>query len=94
MPTPLDNRLQTLSRADYDAALDGLESAVFDSAERNRLKAALPSAGVQLGLAAAALAFGLIIGLGSGARPGAYGSEVRVLSDATMLAPSMRLGGA
>jgi hypothetical protein len=94
MLTPLDDRLQTLSRTDYDAALDGLESAVLARAERNRLKAALPSTGVQLGLAAAALAFGLVIGLSSGARPTVYGAEVRVLSDATMLAPSMRLGGA
>ena len=94
MPTPLDDRLKALSRVDYDVALDGLEDAVFDRAERARLKAALPSTAIQLGLAALALAFGLIIGMGSGARPSGYGSEMRVLSDATMLAPSMRLGGA
>jgi hypothetical protein len=93
MPTTLDDRLEALSRADYAAPLDGLEGAIFGRLERQRMQTGVASAGVQMGLVAAALALGLAVGLGSGAPPSVYGSELRVLSDASMLTPSMRLGG-
>jgi hypothetical protein len=93
MPTTLDDRLEALSHVDYAAPLDGLEGAVFSRMKREKMRTSVAAAGVQCCLVAAALALGLVVGLGSGAKPSVYGSEMRVLSDASMLTPSMRLGG-
>ncbi len=95
MPNTIDDHLRALSHVDYDAPLEGLENAIWTRFERDKADAAAPSMGVQLGLAAAALAMGLMIGLGSShtGKPAGPGSEMTVLSDDSGLAPSMRLGG-
>jgi hypothetical protein len=93
MPTTLDDRLEALSHADYAVTLDGLEGAVLDRIKRQKMQASVAATSVQFGLVAGALALGLAVGLGSSATTSAYGSEMRVLSDASPLTPSMRLGG-
>lgn len=92
MSNPLDNRLTALSRIDYAARLDGLEGAVWSAVERRKQDSLAP--GVQIGVAAAALALGLAFGLGSvSTRHQAAASELQVLSDDSV-APSIRIGGA
>jgi hypothetical protein len=92
MSNPLDNRLADLSRLNYEAALGGLEGAVWSALERRKREAITP--GVQMGMAAAALALGLALGLGSVAvRPHSSAAELQVLSDDS-IAPSSRIGGA
>ncbi len=94
MPRALEDGLRALSRINYDTPLDGLESAVWSGVQQRKLGAGAASTGVQAAVAVAALALGLIVGLGAASKPSssAYGSEVRVLSD-DRLAPSIRLGG-
>jgi hypothetical protein len=92
MSTPLDDRLAALSRTDYQASLGDLEGAVFTALERRKRESM--TAGVQLGVAAAAVALGLVFGLGSAvAKPHSDPAELRVLSDDN-IAPSTRIGGA
>ena len=95
MSVPLDDGLKALGALNLDGPLDGLEAAVLGQVERRRRDlAAASSPRMQIALAAAALAIGVIVGIGSAGKPQAYGSENRVLSDDSGLAPSIRLGGA
>ena len=91
MTRTLDDGLNALSHVDYDATLDGLESAVWGAVERRKREAMTP--GVQFGVAAAAIAVGLAFGLGANVvRPHGYAFETQVLSDNTV-APSILIGG-
>lgn len=92
MANPLDDRLAALSVWDDEAKLDGLENAVWSALEQEK-RGAMP-AGMPFGIAAAALALGLVFGLGSVAgRPHSQATELQVLSDDSV-APSSRIGGA
>ena len=92
MAASLEDGLQALSHTDYRASLDGLESAVWGAVDKRRREGMTP--GVQLGVAAAAVALGLAFGLSSNViRPHGYAFEVQVLSDDSV-APSSRIGGA
>jgi hypothetical protein len=91
MSNPLDERLSALSRVDFEAPLAGLEGAVWQAVQRRKQNDFTP--GVQLGVAAAALALGLAFGLGSvAAKPHYSAAELQVLSDDS-IAPSSRIGG-
>jgi hypothetical protein len=91
MPDQLDEGLRALSRARYEATLDGLEGAICNAVERRRRNAMSP--GLQVGVAAAALALGLAFGLSTNlAKPRTYAAELQVLSDDS-IAPSSRIGG-
>ena len=92
MTDPLNESLAALSRIQFTAQLDSVESAVCGALDRRR-QDALP-ASVQFGVAAAALALGLVCGLGSvTSAHHARATETQVLSDDSM-APSSRIGGA
>ncbi len=92
MLNPLDDRLAALSALDYEARLEGVENAVWTALEKGQ-RDAMP-VGVRYGVAAAALALGLVFGLGSVAgRPHSPATELQVLSDDS-IAPSSRIGGA
>lgn len=94
MTRPLDDTLAELSRMDFDGQLAGIEGSILSRIDRRRRDAEGPSKGVQIGLAAAAVALGLIFGLGSASQPSKYAAELQVLSDDSGVAPSIRLGGA
>jgi hypothetical protein len=88
----LDDGLRALSHVRYEASLDGLEGAIWTAVEQRRRNAMTP--GMQVGVAAAALALGLAFGLGANlAKPRTYAAELQVLSDDS-IAPSIRIGGA
>jgi hypothetical protein len=91
MTDHLDDGLRALSQARYEATLDGLEGAIWSAVEQRRQNAMTP--GLQMGVAAAALALGLAFGLGANlSKPHPYAAELQVLSDDS-IAPSIRIGG-
>jgi hypothetical protein len=73
-------------------ALDGLEDSVWTAVQARRAAARAGGAGVRVALTVAALAIGLLFGAMTASRP-THLSEMGVLSDDGLLAPSIRLGG-
>jgi hypothetical protein len=91
MPYSLDDRLNALAGADMAPALDGLESSVWSAVQAQRTQARA-GAGVRVAMTIAALALGLAFGAMNAAKP-THLSEMGVLSEDGLLAPSIRLGG-
>jgi hypothetical protein len=91
MPLSIDDRLNALAGADLSASLDGLEDSVW-SAVRQRRAAAGAATGVRVAMTIAALAMGLAFGAMNTTKP-THLSEMGVLSEDGLLAPSIRLGG-
>ena len=92
MTNPLDERLAALAAVDSAPALDGLEDRVWAKVRTRQAAAGLGSAGLRVTLTLAALALGLALGALHPSRP-AHLSELGVLSEDGLLAPSVRLGG-
>jgi len=93
MPDTLDDRLNALAGADMSVSLDGLEDSVWSAVQSRRAAAAGGSVGVRVALTIAALGVGLAFGaLNTPAKP-VHLSEMGVLSEDGLLAPSIRLGG-
>lgn len=92
MPYSLDDRLNALASADMSPALDGLEDSVWSAVQARRSAAAAGSTGVRVALTVAALAMGLAFGAMNASKP-THLSEMGVLSEDGLLAPSIRLGG-
>lgn len=91
MSNALDDKLKALAGADTSAALDGLEDRVW-SAVQARHAAAVTGTRVQIALTLAALVLGLAFGALNTSKP-THLSEMAVLSEDGLLAPSIRLGG-
>jgi hypothetical protein len=92
MSTPLDDRLNALAGDDAGGDLDGLEDRVWTAVQARRSAAGAGSPGVRVALTLAALALGLAFGAMNTSRP-AHLSEMGLLSEDGLLAPSVRLGG-
>ena len=103
MSDVLDDRLAALAALDSAPALDGLEDRVWAAVQARRAAAGMGGAGLRVALtnhglitAAEGLAHALAMGLAFGAlhpsRP-AHLSELGLLSEDGLLAPSIRLGG-
>ncbi len=92
----LDDRLNALAASDSSAALDGLEDSVWAKVQARKSANAAGGIGVRTALTVAALAAGLAFGA---LQPHAskpqqvHLSELGVLSEDGLLAPSVRLGG-
>jgi hypothetical protein len=91
MPTSLDDRLNALAGADLTPSLDGLEASVWSAVQAHRASARA-GAGVRVAMTIAALALGLAFGAMNAAKP-THLSEMGLLSEDGLLAPSIRLGG-
>jgi hypothetical protein len=91
MSYSLDDRLSALAGADIAPALDGLEASVWSAVQAQRT-AAGAGAGVRVAMTIAALALGLAFGAMNAAKP-THLSEMGLLSEDGLLAPSIRLGG-
>lgn len=91
MPYALDDRLSALADADLAPALDGLEASVWTAVQAHRASART-GAGVRVAMTIAALAMGLAFGAMNAAKP-THLSEMGLLSEDGLLAPSIRLGG-
>jgi hypothetical protein len=92
MPNTLDDQLKALAIAEVSAPLEGLEDSVWNTIQRRRAAAVANSMGVRVALTVAALAAGLAFGALNTAKP-THLSEMGVLSEDGLLAPSIRLGG-
>lgn len=96
MPSRLDDRLNALAASNADIALDGLEDMVWTKVQARKSANAAGGIGVRTALTVAALAAGLAFGA---LQPHAskaqqvHLSELGVLSEDGLLAPSVRLGG-
>jgi hypothetical protein len=88
----LDDRLAALAALDSAPALDGLEDRVWAAVQARRAAAGMGGAGLRVALTLAALAMGLAFGALHPSRP-AHLSELGLLSEDGLLAPSIRLGG-
>jgi hypothetical protein len=93
MPSVLDDRLAALAAADTTPALDGLEDQVWAQVQARRAAAGPGSAGVRVALTVTALALGLAFGALHQPPKPTHLSEMGVLSEDGLLAPSIRLGG-
>jgi len=91
LPLSLDDRLNALADADLSPSLDGLEDSVWQAVQARRAAGA-GTAGVRVALTVAALAMGLAFGAMNAAKP-THLSEMGLLSEDGLLAPSIRLGG-
>jgi hypothetical protein len=90
----IDDRLAALAGLDHAPALDGLEDAVWTQVQARRAAAGPGSIGVRAALTVAALGLGLAFGALHGQpKPAPHLSEMGVLSEDGLLAPSIRLGG-
>jgi hypothetical protein len=92
MPDTLDERLEALAAARLSAPLDGLEDRVGRAVQIRRASAQTPAFQIRVAVTVAALAAGLAFGAFNAARP-SHLSEMGVLSEDGLLAPSIRLGG-
>jgi hypothetical protein len=89
----IDDRLNALAKLDLPASLDGLEDRVWIAVQQRRADAGAGSMSVRVALTVAALAVGLAFGaLHTSVKPD-HLSEMGVLSEDGLLAPSIRLGG-
>ena len=92
MDTPLDAGLSALAGAEVAADLGGLEDAVWIAVQARRSADRANAKGVRIALTIAALALGLAVGALTRAKP-THLSEMGLLSEDGLLAPSIRLGG-
>ncbi len=92
MPDPLDERLDALASVRLYAPLDGLEDRVGRALQIRQAGAQTPGLQIRIAVTVAALAAGLAFGAFNAARP-SHLSEMGVLSEDGLLAPSIRLGG-
>ena len=93
MPSLLDDQLAALAAADLAPALDGLEDSVWTKVQARKAAAGAGSVGVRAALTITALAAGMAFGaLHPTPRPTPL-SEMGLLSEDGLLAPSVRLGG-
>lgn len=92
MANPLDDRLAALAATGGVPALDGLEDQVWAQVQARKAAAGMGSAGLRVTLTIAALALGLAFGALHPSKP-THLSEMGVLSEDGLLAPSIRLGG-
>jgi hypothetical protein len=89
----LDDQLAALAAVGAGPALDGLEDRVWAKVQARKAAAGSGSIGVRAALTLTALALGLAFGaLHETPRP-THLSEMGVLSEDGLLAPSIRLGG-
>jgi hypothetical protein len=96
MPSLLDDRLNALAATDADVRLDGLEDVVWTKVQARKTASAAGGVGVRAALTLCALAGGLAFGAlhqPPKAEPTVHVSELGLLSEDGMLAPSVRLGG-
>ncbi len=95
MPSSLDDRLAALAGVDAAPALDGLEDVVWAKVKARKDAAASGSVGVRAALTIAALGAGIAFGALQHAPAAAKPvlTEMGVLSEDGLLAPSVRLGG-
>ncbi len=94
MPRSIDDDLEALAGMETCPALDGLEDQVWVRVQARKAAAGSGSIGVRATLTVAALAIGVAVGaLHAPAQPAQHLSEMGVLSDDGLLAPSIRLGG-
>ena len=94
MHDPIDAGLGRLRAASSDLELDGLESAVFARASAGRADAFGGRAlQVQIAVTCGALLIGLAVAQLVSADPQPIRSEAVVLSDDSVFAPSIQLGG-
>ena len=89
----IDKRLSALSAIDATPGLDGLEDVVWAKVQQRRAASASWSIGVRAGLTITALAIGLAFGALEPKDKPVHLSEMGVLSEDGLLAPSVRLGG-
>jgi hypothetical protein len=92
MPASIDDRLSALAHDDSTVSLDGLEDSVWQAVQQRRAASA-GGAGMRIALTVAALAVGLAFGALHPADKPTHLSEMGVLSEDGLLAPSIRLGG-
>ena len=92
MANRLNDRLAALAAAGSVPALDGLEDQVWAQVQARKVAAGVGSAGLRATLTIAALALGLAFGALHQSKP-VHLSEMGVLSEDGLLAPSIRLGG-
>lgn len=92
MPDTLDEQLDALAGARLSPPLDGLEESVWRVLQIRRAGSGAPAFKTRIALTVAALAAGLAFGALSAARP-THLSEMGLLSEDGLLAPSIRLGG-
>jgi hypothetical protein len=93
MPRSIDDELAALAGHAPAAALDGLEDQVWAKLQARKAAAGAGSVGVRAALTLAALAIGLAFGALHPQTAPAHLSEMGVLSEDGLLAPSIRLGG-
>jgi hypothetical protein len=93
MSKTLDDRLSALAAAGAPAELDGLEDLVWSRVQARKAAAGAGSLTVRATLTIAALAMGLAFGALHPRPQPAHLSEMAVLSEDGLLAPSIRLGG-
>ncbi len=91
MSYSLDDKLTALASRDVSASLDGLEDSVWIAVQARRA-AAGAGTGVRVAMTITALAMGLAFGHLNAPKP-THLSEMGVLSEDGLLAPSIRLGG-
>ncbi len=93
MSKSLDDRLSALAAAGAPAALDGLEDLVWAKVQSRKAASASGSITVRAALTITALALGLAFGALHPKQQPVHLSEMGVLSEDGLLAPSIRLGG-
>jgi hypothetical protein len=93
MPNSLDDRLSALAAAGMTPELDGLEDVVWSKVQARKAASASGSITVRAALTVAALAMGLAFGALHPKQQPVHLSEMGVLSEDGLLAPSIRLGG-
>jgi len=93
MSNALDDRLSALASTGVTAELDGLEDVVWAKVQARKAAAGAGSLTVRATLTIAALAMGLAFGALHPKPQPVHLSEMGVLSEDGLLAPSIRLGG-
>jgi hypothetical protein len=95
MSNDLDGLLAQLRSRASDADLSGLETAISRRIAREQASRNVPGLKLQLAVVCTALILGLAVAeiRGYSAMPQGLNSELIVLSDDGVLAPSVRLGG-
>jgi hypothetical protein len=93
MPNSLDDRLSALAAAGVTPELHGLEDVVWSKVQARKAASASGSLTIRAALTVAALAMGLAFGALHPKPQPVHLSEMGVLSEDGLLAPSIRLGG-
>ena len=93
MPSSLDDKLAALAAVNLAPALDGLEDRVWTKVQARKAAAGAGSVGVRAALTVTALAVGLAFGALHTTPKPTHLSEMGLLSEDGLLAPSVRLGG-